>query len=246
MDLNAHISSIDGFFDLNEAEKIRFFMFHLHTRGRTPFEQADVTALYKEAGLERPNIGPYIARMVQRRPAELLKSRHGYQLERRVADELAARYGRRATLVRLDAALHQIEGRLANSAEQTFFQETMVCLKHGAFRSAVVMAWNLAFSHLCEYVFSQRLTDFNAQLPRSFPRADISQVTKRDDFSELKESQVIQVCRSSNITTNSVDKILREKLARRNGAAHPSGVTISQLVAEETLVDLVENIVLKY
>jgi hypothetical protein len=45
-----------------------------------------------------------------------------------------------------------------------------------------------------------------------------------DDFQELKQSQVLQVCKSANIISGSIHKILKEKLERRNIAAHPSGV----------------------
>ena len=107
------------------------------------------------------------------------------------------------------------------------------------------MAWNLAYDHLCEFVLANHLAAFNTQLPRSFPRADISAIAKRDDFSELKESQVLQVCRSANITSGSLQKVLKEKLDRRNVAAHPSGVATSQLTAEEFIKDLIENVVLK-
>jgi hypothetical protein len=63
---------------------------------------------------------------------------------------------------------------------------------------------------------------------------------------EFREFEIIQVCRSAAITTSGVDKILREKLGRRNSAAHPSGVSVSQLVAEETIVDLVQNVLLAF
>ena len=107
------------------------------------------------------------------------------------------------------------------------------------------MAWNLAYDHLCEFVMAKHLGDFNAQLSRSFPKADIASINKRDDFAELKESQILQVCRSANIISNSLHKILKEKLDRRNVAAHPSGIVVSQLTAEECIKDMIENVVLK-
>jgi len=38
-----------------------------------------------------------------------------------------------------------------------------------------------------------RLADFNTQLPKSFPKADLKAVRTRDHFTELKEFQVLQV-----------------------------------------------------
>lgn len=246
MDLNTHAATIDGFNALNDAERIRFFAWFLHARGKAVFEQADITACYKELGLVRPNVGPYLKKMVDRKPPELLRSRLGYQLERRKLDELSAAYGARDALVKLDRALNDLIAKITNQHERVFFDEMMVCVRHGAFRAAVVMAWNLAYWHLCDFVFTQKLVEFNAQLPQSFSRANIAAIANRDDFAKLQEWQVVQVCKSAGITTADVDKILTEKLARRNSAAHPSSVVITQLRAEETIVDLVENIVLRF
>ncbi len=62
---------------------------------------------------------------------------------------------------------------------------------------------------------------------------------------ELKESEVLQVCRSANIITNDLFKIFKEKLDKRNTAAHPSSVEIAPHTAEEYVIDLVTNAVLK-
>ena len=110
------------------------------------------------------------------------------------------------------------------------------------------MVWNLAYDHLCKIVMNdaQHLAAFNTQLPRSFPKADISSINNRDDFEALKESQVLQVAKSANIISGSVHKILKEKLDRRNIAAHPSNVTVSRLTAEDFILDLIQNVVLKF
>jgi hypothetical protein len=55
----------------------------------------------------------------------------------------------------------------------------------------------------------------------------------------------LQVCRSANIITNDLLKILREKLDKRNTAAHPSTVEIAPHTAEEYIIDLITNAVLK-
>ena len=67
-----------------------------------------------------------------------------------------------------------------------------------------------------------------------------------DDFNEeLKESQVLEICNSAGIITGNIHKILKEKLDRRNSAAHPSDVEIGQLQAEHFIDDLMRNVVLK-
>lgn len=126
-----------------------------------------------------------------------------------------------------------------------YLNEALLCFRVKAYRASIVMAWNLAYDHLCELILAKQLPSFNLQLPKTFSKAEITTITNRDDFMFLKESQVLQVAKSANIISPNVHKIMKEKLDRRNIAAHPSGVEISQLSAEDFIRDLVVNVVLK-
>jgi hypothetical protein len=70
-------------------------------------------------------------------------------------------------------------------------------------------------------------------------------IRKREDFDELNEVEVIDICGTTNIVDMNVKKILAEKLNKRNMSAHPSLVDIGQLQAEEVVADLVNNVILK-
>ena len=85
---------------------------------------------------------------------------------------------------------------------------------------------------------AERIADFLKNHPPfcSLSLADLIAISK--------ESQVLQVAKSSNLISPNLHKIMKEKLDRRNIAAHPSGVEISQLTAEEFIRDLVVNVVL--
>jgi len=61
----------------------------------------------------------------------------------------------------------------------------------------------------------------------------------------LKESEVLQVCRSATLISNDLSKIFRAKLDKRNTAAHPSTVEIAPHTTEEYIIDLITNGVLK-
>jgi hypothetical protein len=141
-----------------------------------------------------------------------------------------------------------LPGRAADAADREFLEECLICFRHRAFRAAVVMAWNLAYDHLCVWVLkdAQRLAAFNAGFVTRYPNEKkFTAITKRDDFTEWKESQVICACKTSGVISDSVNKILEEKLRRRNLAAHPSGTKTTEPTAEEFIKDLVENVVLK-
>jgi hypothetical protein len=243
------VSGISGFSNWTHADKIRFFAWFIYSkRGRERFSPADIRTCYDELSLEKPrDVNPYLAQMLNRKPREVLRDRRGYALERRVRDQLETKYGERVATVQADKLLLDLPTKIPDMAERSFLNEGLQCFRCKAFRAAIVMTWNLSYDHLCRYILNApiRLTDFNKQLPKTFPKARISSVNIRDDFTELKESEVLQVCRSANIITNDLLKILKEKLDKRNTAAHPSTVEIAPHTAEEYIIDLITNVVLK-
>jgi hypothetical protein len=245
--LDERASQIESFSNWNHADKIRFFAWFLHQdRGQETFTAAEIQQCFGELHLQPPSaVQPFLTAMERRKPKELLRSNGRYRLERRVREDLDRRFGKRAATVAVDKLLSELPQRVPNLSERTYLDEALVCFRYRAVRAAIVMTWNLAYNHLCEFILAKHLATFNAQLPKSFPKADIAVVSKRDDFSELKESQVLQVARSANIVSGSLHKILKEKLDRRNVAAHPSGVVVSEPTAEEFIKDLIENVVVK-
>lgn len=247
MEIEEFVASVDNFAHWSHADKMKLFAWFLHShQDQASFTSTDIGNCYKKLALAPPSaISPFINAMVKRSPPEVLRIGNGFVLERVVRQDLDAKYGRRPATVHVHKLLVELPSRIPNLAEKTYLEEALICFRHKAFRAAVVMCWNVTFDHLCEFVLSKHLADFNAQLPKTYPRADISVVTRRDDFSELKESQVLQVCKSGRIISDGMSKILFEKLGRRNMAAHPSGVAINETTAEEIIRELIENVVLK-
>ena len=178
-------------------------------------------------------------------PQYLLKDKTGYRLEHRLRQGFDEKYGQRPSTIAVTVLLKELPDKVPNLAEKDYLGEALRCFQVGAFRAAIVMCWNMAFDHLCRWVFANHLPAFNVQLPKSFPKAEISAVVKHEDFSELKESQVLQICRSAKIVGDNLYKVLKEKLDRRNLSAHPSGIAVSQATAEDCITDLVQNVVLK-
>jgi hypothetical protein len=244
--LNAFIGTIPDFQSWNHVKKIKLFAWFLHSQGKEYFSSTDIRLVYEKLHLDKPaNITSLLDQLAEKIPKELLKSSKGYLLVGNIRVEMDRKYSVRPAGVYIDKLLTELPARVPNLAERTYLDEALVCFNAAAFRASIVMCWNLAYDHLCEFVLTKHLPDFNTQLPKSFPKADISAVSKRDDFQELKEAQVLQVCKSANIISGSLHKILKEKLDRRNIAAHASGVVVSQPTAEEFIKDLVENVVLK-
>jgi hypothetical protein len=60
----------------------------------------------------------------------------------------------------------------------------------------------------------------------------------------LKESEVIEICNTAQLLNGNIIRILREKLGKRNNAAHPASVVIVQSQADDVITDLLNNVVL--
>jgi hypothetical protein len=117
---------------------------------------------------------------------------------------------------------------------------------HGTF---LIMVWNVAFYHLCQYVLKHKLKEFNDRIPVRYPKkwkaADMPLIKKYEDFGdEMSEREVIEVCNSAGIITGDMYKIYVAKLADRNSAAHPSTIHVTQVQAEGFIDSLIRNTVL--
>jgi hypothetical protein len=96
-------------------------------------------------------------------------------------------------------------------------------------------------------LFENKLVELNSVLAvNNDKRVKISAVNKEDDFSEIPEGKFIEFLRQAGIISNDVRKILEMKLGVRNSVAHPAAITVSEVKATDFIIDLVENVVIKY
>jgi hypothetical protein len=242
-DFTAQIPSFEG---LQPRAKIRLFGWFLHTqRNAATFDNGAIRECFRKLGLVAPDVSVYLPRMAESRPPDLVRQRRSYQLARSVKLALDAKYGTFQKQVVITRLLTDLPGKVSDRAESVFLAEALSCYKVGAYRAASVMVWNLAFYRLLEWVMAkpQRLSDFNGAIAVKFPKKSV--VIKRvNDFEELKESDIIDICRTGRLFPKNLADILREKLTRRNIAAHPSSVVVTQGQADDTITDLVNNVVL--
>lgn len=169
----------------------------------------------------------------------------GYRLERATFDAIANTVKNEPSKVAVSSQLTEIVSKIANSSESSFLNEAVNCYRVEAHRAAIIMVWTVAMHHLHEYIFTQKLSEFNTALAKN-PDKKLKVVVDRDDFSDLTEVKFIELMRSAGIISNDVRKLLDEKLGIRNSAAHPSGIKFSGHKATEFALDLIENILLKY
>src|SRR5205085_11998317 len=119
---------------------------------------------------------------------------------------LEDKYGQREITVQVTKLLSDLPIKIPNTVERDFFNEALICYRHGAFRAAIVMCWNLAYDHLCDYVLTKHLAAFNTRWPIRFEghykKAGVLAIATRDDFAEFKEDQMIELCKSASIISD--------------------------------------------
>jgi hypothetical protein len=238
---------VPGLSGMSHVERIRHFAWFVLTYGKRPrFGAADITRCYDKLHIVKPgNLHAQLQQMADKRPPELLKDSGGYRLESRTKEQLDNRYVDRPATIAVDTLLQSLPGKVSDEAERLFLSEALVCFRNKAFRAAIVMTWNLAYDHLLNWVFSNHLAAFNPAIVVRYPKRTGISVSKKDDFEEFKESEMIEVCGTAGIINGNTKKILNDKLNRRNMAAHPSVIEILQYQAEDVISDLVTNVILK-
>lgn len=186
---------------------------------------------------------------MERRPKVLLQTGSTFRLEGRVREQLDAKYGQHETTIAVSQMLKDLIGKVSDEAERLFLSEAIKCYHAKAFRAAIVMAWNLTYDHLLHWVVNDatRRAAFNANILARIgaKRGTGLAIARREDFEELGEQEVLDICnRSSLFASANTKKLLDIQLTKRNLAAHPSLLAIDGPQADDTISSLVNNVVL--
>lgn len=213
---------------------------------RSSFDGAYMRQCFKDVGVDPPDMSVYLPRLAAKKPPQLIKEKGAYKLAAAVRRKLDMRLGGDPTVIAVTKALSDLPGQVPDLAEREFLTEALSCYRGRAYRAAIIMAWNLAYDHLVRWVFanSERLSQMNKGIATKYPKKSLVLV-KNEDADELKESEFIEAARTGNLLDKNTAQILREKLGRRNMAAHPSRVTITRHSADDMITDLVANVILK-
>ncbi|QSL86215.1 hypothetical protein [Pseudomonas atacamensis] len=235
--------SIPSFDSKSYISKIEFFGWYLHEiNGKEKFGASDIIQCFEEAHCQRPtNIHNLLRQLCEKKPAHLLKDTQGYRLASSVRIKLASNVVKPVG-AQTRSLLSGLILQVSDVSKKLFLDETIACFNNGAYRAAIIMAWNLAYSHVCDQIFNGHLASFNAQRSKVFPK--LPELKKRTDFEDYKESNVIEICRGGRILDSTVCKVLTGRLDRRNSAAHPSSAIFLSIQAEDQITDLINNVLL--
>lgn len=240
MTLDELISKVSDFDNWSHADRIRLFAWFLQSqKGLARFRTGDLTACFDEAHVHRPsNPSQFVRQLCEQK--QFIADGTGFRLERSLRAKMDVTWGQREETVAVDRLLAELPSQLAVQAERDYLEEALTCFRSQAFRAAVLMTWNVTYDHLIAKIVENHLTVFNHQMSTMFGGKK-RPVTIRGDFQKLQESEVLEVCTAAGIVTKEVAKVLREKLDKRNSAAHASGTRFDKLQTEAFIADLVKN-----
>ena len=240
---------VPGLADKSHYDRIKIFGWWIHShRSQAIFVGADISRCYDALHYSRPSsFGGYMRQLIDKK--ELLRSGGGYRLESKVREQIDSAYGTPEITLKVTSLLNGLATTIPDIAKRAYYQEALNCYKHGSPRAAVIMTWNVAFSHLCDHVVAKRLADFNSRWLLSFPGMHKNKtrlINAFDDFAEeLKEQQVLEICRDADIIGKNIYNIMYAALAKRNAAAHPNAIVIDQVQTDAYICDLITNVVQK-
>jgi hypothetical protein len=238
---------VPAFDSLSPADKLSHVAWYLHDRvGLSHVSTSDINRCFDAVHAVPPHTSVYLKRLSEKKPPTFLRSKAGYRLEGKTRKELSDRYSGSATAVAVSSLLRNLVEKLTTDEEREFLLETLKCYSVGAFRAAIVMAWNLAYSHLERWLIAnpERLSRFNTSYGVKYLKRS-ERVTSLESFADFKEHDVIETAAHAKLLSKNVAELLKDKLKRRNAAAHPSLIIITQAQADDVVTDLVNNVVAK-
>lgn len=244
---DAFTKRVGSFEKLSPTDKICHAAWYLHqVRGSAYVTTSSINGLFSEIHLVAPPTSVYLKRLSERKPPVFIKSKQGFRLENRPRKSLDEKFSGNDPAIHVGKLLSDLVDKLPDQVEAEFLRETLRCYSVKAFRASIVMAWNLAYSHLTQWIVNEpsRIASFNNSIAVKYPKKNII-VSKFDDFADLKEFETIEVCQNSKLISKNVSELMKEKLKRRNSSAHPSNIIITQAQADDVITDLVNNVVLK-
>lgn len=201
----------------------------------------------KKAGLNDSvlkNISSYLKKI--RAAGFIIKTVDGWELSENGIDKINSIVGQKdnSPKVKVSDSLRGHLISITNAHTRNFVSDAIKCFECDCFRAAVVLSWVGAISLLYDYVFANKLSDFDKEALRRDSKW--KKVKSIDDFSRMKEYDFLQILASISVIGKNVKTELESCLKLRNGCGHPNTLKIGELRVSAHIEILILNIFSKY
>lgn len=126
----------------------------------------------------------------------------------------------------------------------SFLNEAIVCLERGLLRAAVVFTWVGAISVLKEYIYVNRLNEFNIEAKSKF--SNWKKASTKDDLTRMKENNFLDTIEAISVIGKDVKKELQHCLQLRNSCGHPNSLDIGETRVAAHIEILILNVYSKF
>jgi hypothetical protein len=126
-----------------------------------------------------------------------------------------------------------------------FVEEAISCVKNKSYRAAIVLTWVGALYLMYAYVLRARLTEFNAEVLRRFPKNKAASTV--DDLAQVvKEAEFLNILEHIKVLTKAENKELSGCLDRRNTAGHPNSHSFTEVNVGSHIETLINGVYLRF
>ncbi|SIT88117.1 hypothetical protein [Pontibacter indicus] len=248
MTVHELIEQTADFEKLQQVEQIKLIaFFHCKEHSKEFFETKHIKEEFEKHSLVTPaGITSLIPRMRKSKPPVFILTKNGNSIHRTIKKELEEQYFGSSHKKEVSQTLRDLLNDIQGGEQKRFLEEAISCFEIKSYRAAITMTWLLTIDCLYDYVLNPtRINTFN-QAIQSHGKYKKIVVSKKDDFSDIKESDFIELLRVAKLISNDTRKILDEKLGVRNSCAHPNSLDVLDYKAIGFIQDLVINVINKY
>lgn len=241
------LNKIENFPKLTQKEQVKYMCYFFSLEHSTDnFTPSEIKNAFERENLKIPsNVNSDFIKLSEEKPAILVRKKKEYSFERTAKKELDAIFLTNQHTQVISSTLRGLIPLLKSREQQNFLEEAISCFEIKSFRAAVILSWLLTVDTLYEYIITNKLYDFNTAIQQHGKYKKIV-VNSKDQFTEFKEVDFIELLRVAKLITNDTRKLLDEKLAFRNTCAHPNSIVVKETKAISFIEDLVENVITKF
>ncbi len=241
---------IPGFHSLSGKEKMVYAAYYLTNIGTSPFLVRDIEEFFGYLKIPVSRIPQVLSEesKVRGGKGKFMKAKsQGYELNGSIYASIEKVIEKIPELKQLDDDLTALITKVTDNNERRILEEAMKCYQVGSNRAMIILTWITALYHIENHTLTGHLANFNNAVSKH-PDKKVNKLVVRniDDFTDLKEIDLIMLLRTAGVISKSIKNMLDSRLRERNTAAHPSSVSISGPQAIAFAHDMVTNVILKY
>jgi hypothetical protein len=194
------------------------------------------------------SFSPFFKSLEESKPPALHSDGGGYYLDRRVIEEFTKRYGGASVTAPVSKLLTDLPAKVPDSAERSFIEEAIACIRVGASRAAIVLGWCAVIDRMRRKIEAVGFPTFNAastklkdQTSGKFKRWNKEfSIQSMGELQAVFDTDLIVVLEGMGLIDDNQAKRLEVLFHYRNTSAHPGEAPIGPAHVVAFFTDAVE------